>query len=252
MDQIKQLKPVEKRLERIAKAAEIERFNLRTNVRVLDDNWQFWEYQWQGSVLAALAHILSKSLDCVFIASTIDYKNLKPYGSHPLIDPLLSSNHMRIVHDGLTMNRLEKVKLVSKYDYALKDLRCCNQSQIYDDDYVNCGKCEKCLRTMLALHAVGCLDKAKCFRDPSVSAQKVDALNPLSSTSLIWWKEFAPLLQESDGPKLYEAVNTKVYGPMDEIRKRKRLRELKKAFGALDSKVLGGRLGQVRRYVEEL
>ena len=252
MDKIEQLGPVEKRLERIAQEAGIERFTLRTNVRILDDNWQFWEYQWQGSVLASIAHALARSIDCVFIASTIDYKYLKPYGSHPLIDPLLSSSHMRIVHDGLTMNRLEKVKLVSQYDYALKDMRCCNQSQKYDDDYVNCGKCEKCLRTMLALHALGRLDKAKCFRDPSVNPEKIKSLNPLSATSKIWWREFAPFLKKSDDPALYESVNTKVFGPPDKINRQNKLRRLKKAIGVIDEKVLGRRLRKIKSAIDQI
>lgn len=252
MDKIEQLGPVEKRLERIAQAAGIERFTLRTNVRILDENWQFWEYQWQGSVLASIAHALASTIDRAFIGSTIDYRYLKPYGSHPLIDPALSSSHMRIVHDGLTMNRLEKVRLVSQYEYALDNMRCCNQTQKYDDDYVNCGKCEKCLRTMLALHALGRLAEAKCFRDPSVNAGKVESLNPLTATSKIWWREFAGFLNQSDDPRLFEAVNTKVFGSPEKIKRRNRLRRLKNAIDAVDEKLLGGRLRRVKSAIDQI
>jgi hypothetical protein len=252
MDQLEQLGPVEQRLERIAQGAGLQRVTLRTNVRVLDDNWQFWEYQWQGSVLASIAHVLARSLDCVFVASTIDYKYLKPYGSHPLIDPLLSSSYMRIVHDGLTMNRLEKVKLVSQYAYAINNLRCCNQSQHYDGDYVNCGKCEKCLRTMMALHVLGRLDTARCFRDPSVSAEKIDSLKPLSATSKIWWDEFAPLMQASDDADLREAVNRKVLKLPVSGNRQNHLRKFKKAIGVLDDKLLGRRLRKIKRDMEQV
>lgn len=55
-----QLTPVEKRLEAIAEQVGIERITLKTNVRSLDENWQFWEYQWQGSVLASIATFLHR------------------------------------------------------------------------------------------------------------------------------------------------------------------------------------------------
>jgi len=245
-----QLSPVETKLDTIADQAGIERITLKTNVRSLDENWQFWEYQWQGSVLASLAHVFAPSIHLVYIASTIDYRNLKPYGSHPLIDPVLGSSYMRIVHDGLSMTRLEKVKLVSKYEYALNNLRCCNQVHKYDDEYINCGECEKCMRTMLALHVIGKLNETKSFRDSRITAEKINTLARLSKTSIIWWREFAPFIKESFDPDLYTAVNTKVFGARIGSASNQRLKALKEKFGKVDKKIFGGKIRSLKRQID--
>ncbi len=65
-------------------------------------------------------------------------------------------------HDGFEFNRVEKVRALAQCPTALETLRVCyNDTQSY-----NCGRCEKCIRTMLALRICRALDRATTFAAP--------------------------------------------------------------------------------------
>jgi hypothetical protein len=102
----------------------------------------------QGACLAAVALLLG--FPRAFIPSSHSYRHLHPLGSHPLTDPLWSSDSVTIVHDGAEVERNEKLRSVCRCESALANLRVC-----LDDMNVNCGKCGKCLRTMIDLRLLG-------------------------------------------------------------------------------------------------
>jgi hypothetical protein len=111
--------------------------------------------------LAGAAAVLRKGFERIFIAGGMEYAALRPYGIHPKLDPLWSTEHMTIIHDGCDDTRFEKIaKYISKSDTALQTLRVCwrNKRGKY-----NCCECEKCYRTMLPLYAEGVLDTCATF-----------------------------------------------------------------------------------------
>jgi hypothetical protein len=85
-----------------------------------------------------------------------------------MLDPEYSSFDMRIRHRDLAMSRLEKLRLVAGWDVALQNIRVCLTNV---QDRLNCGKCEKCVRTMLGLLAIGALDKTAAFVEDDVSPE---------------------------------------------------------------------------------
>jgi hypothetical protein len=97
------------------------------------------------------------------IASSYAYAQLHPWGSHPLLDPLWSTEAVEFTHDGCEAMRSEKVKAIARSGLALSTLRVCWANE--QGEY-NCGRCEKCLRTMLALHVAGVLERCTTFRRP--------------------------------------------------------------------------------------
>jgi hypothetical protein len=99
-------------------------------------------------------------INLMFIASSYDIPHLHPCGSHPLLDPEYSSYGMRIRHRDYEMSRLEKIKIVSQWDIAFQNFRVCLANV---PDRLNCGKCEKCVRTMTELTALGLLHKTRAF-----------------------------------------------------------------------------------------
>jgi hypothetical protein len=105
----------------------------------------------------------------IFIASSvnpIDRKNGGIWGSHPLIDNRFSWGTTKIVHHGDQLSRQEKIRFVLKpYIQRTRDypfLRVC-YSQFQE---LNCGKCEKCMRTIAGLILEGI--------DPNTCGFKVD------------------------------------------------------------------------------
>lgn len=137
--------------------------NVYTHLRDLDQDFRFWRYEYQGAALAAIAHAFSRRLTKVSIAATYDLANLDVWGSHPLLDFNFSSSNLQIQHENIALSRLAKTKLIADWDLGLKNLRVCNNSQIYESDRLNCGKCEKCVRTMTALIALNLLQQTDAF-----------------------------------------------------------------------------------------
>ena len=110
-----------------------------------------------GAGLAAAAHSLGGRLSHVLIPSTDAYADALPWGSHPLVDPLWSTERTAIVSDGAETVRSDKlVQLVANDPLAQKHLRVC---VLNDGGDFNCGRCTKCVRTMVALHALGVEDR---------------------------------------------------------------------------------------------
>ena len=80
---------------------------------------------------------------------------------------------MRILHAGLALSRLEKTKLVADWGIPLRYLRVCNRYASYTQGALNCGECEKCVRTKLALLVLGKLDEVEIFSNRHVSLDLV-------------------------------------------------------------------------------
>lgn len=64
----------------------------------------------------------------------------------------LSTSNLQFYVIGSDSSRLEKIKYISNFDFAVKHLDVCIR------EYHNCGICEKCRRTMLALWSIDKLD----------------------------------------------------------------------------------------------
>ena len=167
---------IEAQLSIIAEEAGVVLIPVSTNLTQSFGELVNWEFQWEASALAAAAHTLAGRLSHLTIASTNDIATMIPYGSHPVLDPNYGSHDLRIKHEGIAMSRFAKTKLVAEWEGALQNLRVCNKipyGQKTDQGTLNCGTCEKCIRTMLTLVALGALDRTRAFPCTEVSADLV-------------------------------------------------------------------------------
>ncbi len=123
-----------------------------TNLRHFTDRFVSWGKTCHGAAMASIALALSEGLSEVKIASTYDWEQLTPWGSHPQLDPLWSNGKVVLTHDGCEATRPDKTHLVARHPIALETLRVCfeNPNSLY-----NCGKCKKCLVTMDQLQRCG-------------------------------------------------------------------------------------------------
>lgn len=121
-----------------------------------------WSRLSHAAALAGVAHAIGSRYDTVLIASSAGYRDLRFWGSHPLTDPMFSSSSTRILHDGAAFMRVEKTEYIASSVVAQRHLRVCWKSL----DGGNCGRCNNCYRTMMALDALGVLDQFMTF-DPS-------------------------------------------------------------------------------------
>ena len=122
---------------------------VRTNARQLEMDWE----QSFGLQLAGCFLAFQGAFAAAIKGSERPYEDLPmPWGSTPLADPLCSTEAMRIVHDGCEASRGEKVDWLATHTTACDHLRVCWEGPTLDR---NCGRCEKCLRTMLNFWCLG-------------------------------------------------------------------------------------------------
>jgi hypothetical protein len=121
--------------------------NVKTNIRSFCHprgvDWTILH----GAGLAAIAHAVG--LPHCYVASSHAYPEMFPWGSHPMTDHLWSSDCVKISHDA-PAPRSTKIKALADFPEALAMLRVCWQDAGY-----NCGRCEKCIRTRVALQLLG-------------------------------------------------------------------------------------------------
>jgi hypothetical protein len=131
-----------------------------TNLRHFTNRFVSWGKTCHGAALASIALALDEGYTEVNIASTYDWEHLVPWGSHPMLDPLWSNGKVFLSHDGCEATRLDKTRLVSEHPIALDTLRVCYENP---DARYNCGRCQKCLLTMVELQRCGALERCRTF-----------------------------------------------------------------------------------------
>ena len=151
---------VSKKIHDIAESFGKNVIEIETNVRDILDPYVAWGPLGHGLALAAVGHQLSSTLKRVYIASSDTYTELIPWGTHPLLDPLWSTESLEFVHDGCEAGRVKKTKLIKQYPIALQTLRVCWRNP---DSVYNCGRCEKCIRTMVNLKVNHVLQECSTF-----------------------------------------------------------------------------------------
>jgi hypothetical protein len=149
-------------VRRAAEALELPLVEVETDLRLVSNRYALWGTQYHGAALASVALLTATRFGEVLIPATHSYRDLLPWGSHPLLDPLWSTEGMELVHDG-AVPRPEKLRLLGESEIAMRHLRVCFRHSLHGVSGLNCGRCEKCLRTMAGLRAVGALERCETF-----------------------------------------------------------------------------------------
>lgn len=161
----------------------LELIPIATNFREIEQNWD----DVHGVAVASCLMLLQGGYSIGLIPSSDPYDALiLPYGSNPITDPLLSSRTFQIVHDGSGFDRTEKVKEIADWPEALQNLRVCWEGEQKDR---NCGRCEKCIRTILNFRVIGS-GLPPCF-EQDVSEREILSLRGLKEVQLT---EYDPIL----------------------------------------------------------
>lgn len=160
---------------------------VRTDLRDPSISWEIAH----GSALAAVALLFEPRCERVLIGAGMSYGNLIDRGSHPLLDHLWSTERCRIEHHGAHLTRAAKIRQIASSQEALEVLRVCWR----EVDRYNCGRCEKCLRTMVALEAIGALERCPTFPG-SLDLDAVSNLAIDDSDLTNMWRENLALARE--------------------------------------------------------
>ncbi len=156
--------------------------SVETNIRAMTDLAVDWDDAIVGG-LALIALSLGGGLSRVIVAATFAHFTHGPHGSHPLLDPLYSTESVQIEHDATDQTRFAKVAhIVAECPEMLPHLKVCWAQSRPD----NCGRCSKCLLTMAYLEARGALRATPAFaaeldldllsKTPQYPAWRMDAV----------------------------------------------------------------------------
>ena len=155
-----------------------------SNIRQTRFQQTYFTYHSHGSFLAAAGLILEKRYDELIISHSDTGRYKDPWGSHQLTDPLHATADTRILQFGIEYDRLQETAYIAQFPLALESLRVCWLS----DSGGNCGKCEKCTRTMLTLELLGALEKCSTFTAKSTDLDQVARLYLSDEWSLYYLK----------------------------------------------------------------
>ncbi len=188
-------------VEEMAKFIGLPVLRISTNLR--DPGAQLIDYQdMHGAGIAFMAQSLSGGLGRVVVPSGLTYSVAGPAGSHPLLDPLFGSEWLELDHHGLELGRPGKVaQIAALRPELLRQIKVC-----YSEDTAgNCGRCRKCLWTMMSLQAAGALTQASLFPDRI----DLDALSEVRLSELLqrlYWMQAAESLGDSEEDRAVREV----------------------------------------------
>jgi hypothetical protein len=147
-----------------------------TNIRSLYADWPTWERAGPAAALSAIGHAMPR-VRALTIASAGNGVAVSRSGTEPLLDPLYSSYALSIRTAHAGVSRVDKVRMIAAQPAALSVLRVCLAHELPAEGTINCGRCEKCLRTMLALEACGVLEHTPTFPVRQIAPAMLEALD---------------------------------------------------------------------------
>lgn len=171
---------------------------VRTNLRDVLDAYVPWDDQ-HGAALATVALLLDDRFAEVLVPSTHTYDDLYPLGSHPVLDPLWSNGAVVLVNDGAEADRATKLAGIATLEAARRTLRVCFQ---FVEGVTNCGRCEKCVRTMVGARIAGvpgAFDTLPALRGPRMLV-RVARCEPRNRASTWQWYQRMLAGEVSDRP----------------------------------------------------
>ena len=115
----------------------------------------------KGPIL--MATVLALGARRCLIPSGVMQAVLRAKMTHPTLDYRFSTEVAEIVHYG-SAGRQAKTEAIAASPLALRWIDVCKDD--HPGTELNCGNCEKCVRTMIGLHVLGALDRCPAFARP--------------------------------------------------------------------------------------
>jgi hypothetical protein len=191
---------VSQKIQHVATSLGKTLIEVETNVKQLREPYVSWE-DYHGAALASVALALAPHCNRIYVAASRSYGDLSPWGSHPIVDPLWSTDSVAIVHDGCEATRLEKTQRIVESAVVRRTLRVCWESP--NDEY-NCGRCRKCLFAKARLRAIGALERVRTF-DADLDLRALERL-PLDSPPVETTDLYRHVVRTGTDPALARAL----------------------------------------------
>jgi len=181
-----------------------------TNLIDLYRSVVFWSDTHHGAGCASVGHLLAPGITDLHIGSTYDALTLHPWGSHLATDPYCTSSGLRVWHDSAHLSRVDKVAFLAKHvDWLDKSVVCFYPERAIKLGALNCGSCEKCVRTRLELFAIGRAEVGS-FATSTLTARDIKLVNISSEFGATTLRELIPMLEANGHEEIAGAVRVRM------------------------------------------
>lgn len=209
----------------IAQDAHLRVVPVASNLRTFAVDFPSWALRSIGAFLSAVAHAFSGRVARMLVPTVGGTNPLELEGCHPMLVPFWSSTAVAAVCDGSGMTRIDRLRLLTDWPAAMSILQSCQQHDVAAE-HINCGRCNKCHRTMVALEALGRLEAAPTFPRRSIDADFVAGLVFANEFDAQCHAESATLLRASGRRELARALDRRIAA----WRRRRRWKALRRRF----------------------
>jgi hypothetical protein len=192
---------VESRLRAAAAELGLPLHIVTTDVRTFSDPLLRWE-SFCPSVQAAIALFFEPLFERVLIANDSDYGRQAQVGASWQVDHLWSSEGLTIEDWGGRIGRVGRLGRIVDHPLVQKTLRVCWENP---DGAYNCGRCPKCLATMIGLEAIGARGKIRTF-PPELDLEPLRSCRITTPLRLALWEDVLAEVEESGRADLKRAV----------------------------------------------
>ncbi len=175
----------------VAAARDLVPLEVETNLR---HHHCFAQASWEhthGAALVCIAMLLPTELGTLMIPPSYAHGRLIPWGSHPDLDARWSlPGRLTVEHGDAVPFRRERLRMVATDPLVHAHLRVC---WAHLDAGINCGRCEKCVRTMIDLEYLGQRAQVATFPQDRDLPELIDAMDPPPASIQPMWRDLRDL-----------------------------------------------------------
>jgi hypothetical protein len=191
----------------------VELVPVKVNLRNLAKNWRFY-VKWQfASLLAAIAHTASSRIHrCIITPDNVLEATQHPHGSHPWLNAYFGADFLQIITGDMEQfSRLERIRILANWPLALNSLRVCWDTGAIPEGHLNCGRCSKCVRTMLEFLACGKLVQSQAFPFNDITAEMLRPIRVRSDVEVEFFDELVTPLEEMGRKDLASMIRRRLW-----------------------------------------
>ena len=201
------------KLSALCRELDVELVTVKVNLRNLATSWRLYGGWQHASLLAAIAHAASSRIHRCIIAPDYSVEYIPhPHGSHPWLNSYFGADFLEITAGDMEQfSRVEKIRFLATQPGVLDSLRVCWNAAAIPEGYLNCGRCLKCVRTMLAFMVCGQLAQTTAFPGNDVSPQLLKSIPIKTHAELELYREVLAPLEAMGRHDLTAIIKRKIW-----------------------------------------
>ncbi|NEQ77074.1 MAG: hypothetical protein F6K23_31130 [Okeania sp. SIO2C9] len=171
---------VTERLTNLGKTENFQLIPIHVNARSLCPSYECFTSIGFSAANIAVAHAFNHRFSKILFAS--DGVGLEELitGGNPLLINNFSSAGIQIQVEEYGLTRIQKLKILAQWQPGLNLMQPCHQIKVLPKEKINCGYCEKCVRTMLGLLILSKLAESEAFVENDVTPKMINNI-PVST-----------------------------------------------------------------------